>query len=602
MPKKTIVQTFMENAHSYPADTIIKYKPEKGGHYTDCTWSELSKAVTSFACALTNLGLQAGERVAILSFNRLEWIIADLGIMMAGGVVVPIYHTSTAEQTAYIAKDSGAAFVVVEDAEQSAKIRSQIEELPDLRRIVFMDGGPSEDDSNVLKFSELLKEGAAGTQELLDEIASRTNAVNVSDLATIVYTSGTTGPPKGCMISHDNIASVLNSIHQLIQVEPRDNLSLMILPISHLYPRVSGYYYNIFMNIPLAIAESLDTLGQNMTEVHPTYFTSVPRIFEKVYDRIVSAAEQESGFKRTIFRWAVGVGRERSRAVNSGMPLSLGLRAQFALADKLVFGKIRNMLGGRLWFAVSAGAPLSAEVGEFIHSIGIQVLEFYALTETITGTMTTFEQCRYGTVGKPMPGCDVEIAPDGEILIRGNNFMGYYNRPDLTSEVVRDGWCYTGDVGKWDEDGFLLITDRKKDLIITSGGKNISPQNIENLLKRLPLVSMAMVYGDNKKYLTALLTLDEPETQAWAEAQGVSLDSYEEITRSGPIRGFIQEGIDRINGSLARYETIKKFIILPRDLSQEESEITPTLKLKRKAVRTKYGHLLEALYSDEQPR
>jgi long-chain acyl-CoA synthetase len=373
----------------------------------------------------------------------------------------------------------------------------------------------------------------------------------------------------------------------------------MILPLSHLYPRVSGYYYNIYKNIPLAIAESIDTLARNMVEVRPTYFTSVPRIFEKIYTRILSQAEKGSAVRRLIFRWALGVGRQRSRLLNAHRPLSPALKLKFALADKLVFRKIRNALGGRLWFAVSAGAPLSAEVGEFIHSIGIDVLEFYALTETICGTMTTFEQCRFGTVGKPMPGTEVKLAPDGEILIRGNNFMGYYNKPELTADLITDGWCYTGDVGRWDEDAFLVISDRKKELIITSGGKNISPQNIENMLKRIYPISLAMVYGDNKKYLTALITLDQAETEALASEMGVSYRTFEELTQSREIRDLIQKGITEVNSKLARYETIKKFVILPREFSQEDGEITPTLKLKRKSIIRKYGNLLEALYAED---
>ena len=315
------------------------------------------------------------------------------------------------------------------------------------------------------------------------------------------------------MISHRNIASVLASIHELTKIDPKTNLSLMILPISHLYPRVSGYYYNIFMNIPFAIAESLDTLGKNMLEARPTYFTSVPRIFEKLHGRITAAAEKGSLLKRLIFNGAMKIARERSRKINAHQAPGIIFMLKFGIADRLVFRKIRDMLGGRIQFAVSAGAPLSADVGEFVQSLGIRVLEFYALTETITGTMTTFDESRFGTVGKPMPGCEVSLAEDGEILIRGNNFMGYYNRPDLTKEVIKDGWVYTGDIGRWDSEGFLIITDRKKDLIITSGGKNIAPQLIENMLKRIPLVSLPMVYGDQRNYLTALITLDQAEAE-----------------------------------------------------------------------------------------
>jgi long-chain acyl-CoA synthetase len=333
-----------------------------------------------------------------------------------------------------------------------------------------------------------------------------------------------------------------------------------------------------------------------MALIRPTYFASVPRIFEKVHDRITAEATKGSGLKRAIFNWAIETGRRRSRRLNDHRPLSPWLRLEFGLADRLVFRKIRNLLGGRLKFAVSAGAPLAAEVGEFMHSLGVQVLEYYGLTEAIGGTVTTFEDCRYGTVGKPMKGVEVKIATDGEILLKGNNFLGYYNRPDLTAEVLRDGWVHTGDVGRFDEDGFLMITDRKKDLIITSGGKNISPQNIENQLKRIPLVSIPFVYGDNRKYLTALITLDRAETESWARARGFGEKNYEELINSSEIRRLIQEGVDQVNATLPRYETIKDFIILEREFSQDEGEITPTLKVKRKAVVNRFGGRLDDLY------
>ena len=599
MEHRTIVKTFIDNARSFSNDVIIKYKREKGGQYVDLTWEELRDMALSFACGLIDAGMQPGDRLAVLSFNRLEWIVADLGAILAGGANVAIYHTNTPDQCEYIIKDSGARFLVVEDNSQLAKVLAKKTLLKGLAKIVLIEGTAADGDDAIISYETLLNKGAALKTDLQVEIERRSDRVKPEDMATIVYTSGTTGPPKGCMISHSNIAAVLDSIHQLFQLDPKKNLSLMILPLSHLYPRVSSYYYNISMNIPFAIAESLDTLGRNMMEAHPTYIASVPRVFEKVYARIASAAEKGSAFKRLVFRWAVDVGKQRSRKLNAHQTLSPMLKFKFDIADKLVFQKIREMLGGRLWFAVSAGAPLSAEVGEFMHSIGIQILEFYALTETISGTMTTFEHCRYGTVGKPMPGVEVKLAADGEILIRGNNFMGYYNKPELTAEMLMDGWICTGDVGRWDEDRFLIITDRKKDLIITSGGKNISPQNIENMFGSVPLVSHVMVHGDRRQYLTALVTLSQVETEALAEERGISYRTYEELTQSHQIRDQIQKHIDEVNGKLARYQTIKKFVILPREFCQEEGEITPTLKLKRKSIREKYGHMLDSLYEED---
>jgi long-chain acyl-CoA synthetase len=593
---RTITGSFIDNTRNFADDVIIKYKKDKDGPYVDVTWQELERLVFSFASGMIALGMEAGDRLAILSFNRLEWIVADLGTMLAGGIVVPIYHTNTPDQCAYIIQDAGARFVVVEDPTQLAKVLSTIEGLENLAHIILIQGETPAAAEKVISFGELLNRGKK--HDRAHELQNREKQVTLDDMATIVYTSGTTGPPKGCMISHRNIASILESIHELTRIDPRTNLSMMILPISHLYPRVSGYYYNIFMNIPFAIAESLDTLGKNMLEARPTYFTSVPRIFEKLHGRIISAAEKGSLLKRTVFNWAMKIGRERSRKIDAHQAPGLIFMLKFRIADRLVFRKIRDMLGGRIQFAVSAGAPLSADVGEFVQSLGIRVLEFYALTETITGTMTTFDENRLGTVGKPMPGCEVSLAEDGEILIRGNNFMGYYNRPDLTKELIKEGWVYTGDVGRWDSDGFLIITDRKKDLIITSGGKNIAPQLIENMLKRIPLVSLPMVYGDRRNYVTALITLDQAETEALARERGWKYLTYEELIRSPEINAEIGKGVDRVNQELARYETIKKFIILPREFTQEDGEITPTLKLKRKPICEKYRHLLDSMYDE----
>jgi long-chain acyl-CoA synthetase len=596
MTDKTLNSVFCDNARRFPNDVIIKHKPQKGGPYTDLTWSALFDRATAFAAGLISIGLKPGDRLGILSANRIEWIIADLGALLSGAIDVPIYHTNTAEQCAYILADSGSRFVVVEDPTQLSKVLEKRPDLKGLFKIILIEGAPPRGHRDVMTFTELLEQGRSGGATLRTEVDRRASAVTSGDPATIVYTSGTTGPPKGCILSHRNAVFVLDSIKEIIHIDGRSNLSLMILPISHFYPRVSGYYYNIYSNIPFAIAESIDTLAKNMMETSPTYFTSVPRVFEKVYARITAAASGGSAAKRRLFRWAVSVGRRRSRLLNGHERVPVFLGFKFAVADALVFKKIRALLGGRLTFALSAGAPLSAEVGEFIHSIGVQVLEFYGLTETVGGTMTTFEACRYGTVGHPMPGFEVKIAADGEILIRGNNFLGYHNKPELTAETIRGGWCYTGDIGAWDPDGFLVITDRKKDLIITSGGKNISPANIENLLKQIRLVSLPMVYGNNRNFLTALITLDKNETELFAQQHGIPAASFEELTRSPEIMEVIQKGVDSTNGQLAKFETIKKFIVLPREFSQEEGEITPTLKLKRKVITDKYRDLLASLY------
>ncbi len=600
MEHVSIIGAFLENAQKNFFEPIIKYRPVKGGPFTNFSWGELKDAAKSFALGLLSLDLEPEDRVAILAFNRLEWIVADLGSMMAGGVDVPIYHTNTPDQCAYILNDSGARFLVVEDLVQLYKIQLKLGELKHLEKIILMEGLPPEGDESILTYAELLERGKAGRGELAEVLSGRIERISSEDMATIVYTSGTTGPPKGCMVSHGNTLRVLESIDKLIRIDPAENLSLLILPLSHFYPRVSGYYYNIFKAVPLAIAESINTLAQDMNDVQPTYFCCVPRVLEKVQARITGNAEKGSFVKRRLFRWALDVGRQRSRLANNKAPMSKSLAWQFKRADRLVFQRIRERLGGRLRFAVSAGAPLSADVGEFVDALGVQVIEFYGLTETLGGTMTTFDECRYGTVGKPMPGFEIQLAPDGEILIQGNNFMGYFNQPDMTDEVLRDGWCYTGDVGRWDDDGFLIITDRKKDLIITSGGKNISPQNLENVIKEIPLVANALVYGDRRKYLSALITLDPDSLAEFAAEKNIDDDSLDAMTRHPEINALIDREMERINGKLAPYETIKKYTVLDRDFTQEEGEITPTLKLKRKVIVEKYQSQLESMYEADE--
>ncbi|HPR52783.1 MAG TPA: AMP-dependent synthetase/ligase [Deltaproteobacteria bacterium] len=600
MELQTINQVFIENVRKFSQDVIIKYKRDKGGEFLDLTWADLGSAAYSFASGLIMKGMNPGDRISFLLANRLEWIVADLGTILAAGINAAIYHTNTPEQCAYIIKDSGSRYIIVEDHVQLEKILSRKHELKDLELIILIDGEPPADQNMVVSYSSLLEEGNRALETTREEINRRGAEVKLDDMATIVYTSGTTGPPKGCMLSHRNSSFVLNSIDEMhtdLFTSGLD-LSIMLLPLSHFYPRISSYYINIYKNIPLVIAESIDTLVSNMVETRPSYFCCVPRVLEKLHAKVVSTAEKGPALRRLIFNWAIRTGTKRSRSLNAHKPLSLFLMLQYRIAYALVFKKVQDLLGGQIRFAVCAGAPLSADVGEFIHSMGIQVIEFYGLTETIGGTMTTMDHCRYGTVGKAMPGFDVHVASDGEILIKGNNFMGYHNKDELTAEILKDGWCYTGDIGYWDDDGFLHITDRKKDLIITSGGKNISPQNLENMLKAIPLVSNAMVYGDRRKYLTALLTLEKEETEALAKEKGIAFSNFEELTQNPEVRKNLRKSIDQMNSELAQYETIKDFAILPRDLSLEEGEITPTLKLKRKIITEKYSDVLTSMYEE----
>ena len=594
----TIGAMFATQARENPHGMIVRYRPASGASYVDLTWEQLEEKVVHFATALIDRGFLPGDRLAILAFNRLEWLIADLGTLMAGGVDVPIYHTNTSAQCEYILNDSKARFVIVENETQLAKIHACASNLKHLEHIIIMDAPASDHDDEVITWDILMQSGAEKANALKSERENRIAQIRPEDLATVVYTSGTTGPPKGCMVSHQNTLFVLASIDKMHNIDSRTNLSLLALPLSHFYPRVSGYYFNLYKNIPLALAESMDTLATDLVDTAPTYFCCVPRILEKVYARIAGTAEKGSKLKRMLFTWAIGRGHDHFRRVNVAIFEPMVNRILFVLADRLVLGKIRSRFGGRLFFAVSAGAPLAAEVAEFIQSICVKVIEFYGLTETLGGTMTTLDACHYGTVGKAMPGFDIKLAEDNEILIRGNNFMGYLNNPDQTSAIIRDGWCYTGDVGRWQDDN-LVITDRKKDLIITSGGKNISPQNLENkIVRMIGVVSNAMVFGDNRKYLTVLLTLDPELTLALAQEKGFGFEDYASLTQSPEIRNYIQMQMDAVNDELPSYETLKKFTILPREFSMEKGELTPTLKLKRKVIRDKFGDLLASHYTD----
>lgn len=599
MVHQTIIDVFQKNVEKLGQQPFIYHKQKAENSYTSVSWQQLSEMTREFAAGMIKIGMEPGDRLAMILFNCLEWIVADLGTFQAGGVDIPVYHTNTADQCIFIVNDAECKFVMVEDLVQLEKLVEKKSEIKHVEKIILVKGNiPKKQKDWVISYADLMGLGKRHQQELDGEISIVKKGITIDQMATIVYTSGTTGPPKGCMVSHENIVKVLGAIDEMHEIDAETNRSLLVLPLSHFYPRVSGYYFNLFKGIPLALGESIDTLAANLAEVRPTYFCCVPRILEKVYAKIQNTTEKGSVIQKAIFNWAMNVGKAKMRQQQTiGQRLSLGLSFQSLIADRLVFKKIRGRLGGELSFVVSAGAPLLAEVGEFVYCLGIKVIEFYGLSESLGGTMTTLDVCRYGTVGKPMPGFDVKLADDGEILIHGNNFMGYYNNPEKTNEVLKEGWCYTEDIGLFDDEGFLKVIDRKKDLIITSGGKNIAPQNLENtVISQISLVSNAMVYGDMKNYLTILLTLDPEAVKEFAEDRGLTTNNYEEILQSTEVNGYVQEQLNTVNSCLAKFETLKKFVILPREFSMEDGEITPTLKLKRKIVKNKFKHLMEALY------
>lgn len=566
------------------------------GTWQAISWQAMSNNVRHIAQGLLVLGLQVGDRVALLANSRAEWVQCDLAIMAAAGITVPIYPSLPPDQTAYILHDAEATMVVVETPAQLDKVAQVRHALPALRHIILLDGQPPVSDTRLLTLQELMARGAAAVEApaVLDE---RLRGLTPDHEATYVYTSGTTGPPKGVVQTHGNHLCMVQSIGAIIAAQEGD-VDLLFLPLAHAFARLEAFL-GLYLGLTTAFAESIDALAANMREVRPMLVFSVPRVYEKIYARVQAAGNSGSPLKRAIFQWSVGVGRRVSQRQQRRQPVPCGLRLQQRLAHRLVFQQLHQSLGGRLRFCVSGGAPLAQEIAEFFHAAGILILEGYGLTETCPAlTANRYDQYKFGTVGLPLPGVELRIAPDGEILARGPNVAkGYYKRPAETAEVfLDDGWFATGDIGEIDAEGFLRITDRKKDLIITAGGKNIAPQPLENLLKTDPYISQAMVYGDRRPYLTAVVTLDLEETRRYARAHGIAGETLPELAAQPQVQQLLESRVAQLNRQLAPYETIKKIFIAPNDFTPETGELTPTLKVRRKVVSQQYAAQIEQLY------
>jgi len=612
---QTMIDLFVDRVAQSGEHEALRHK--KNGSWHSLSWKEWSTAAREIAGGLRSLGIESGDRVSILANTRFERVYCDIGVLCAGGTTVPIYPSSTPEQCEYILNNCGAKILVVEDPHQLEKLfdpdvagkldsiskviwlsdTAQLER-PDHkgRKTVNMAEVLPEDKADwVMSLKELRELGRKWLADNSDGLENIASDLDPDQAATIVYTSGTTGPPKGVVLTHKNITFEGNALRDLLGLEA-DDVQLLFLPLAHIFARLMEFMA-ITVGFKTAFAEGVPQLIQNMGEVQPTFMGAVPRVYEKAYAKIKAnfAAKRKKAITRMLIDWAMKQGAERSRRLKANESAdTFGIR----LADKLVFSKVQATFGGRLRFFVSGGAPLAAEIANFFHRAGILVLEDYGLTEvTAASHVNRPDQYRFGTVGPALPGVEVQIAADGEILIRGDNVMqGYYNQPEATAEAINaEGWFHTGDIGVI-EDGFLRITDRKKDIIVTAGGKNVAPQNIENAFKTLcPLASQMMVYGDKRKFLSAIVTLSEEALLPWAQTQGLS-GGYAELTQTAEARAVVQVHIDQLNADLASYETIKKFAILDRDFDQETGELTPTLKVKRKFCSQKFEQTLEAFY------
>jgi long-chain acyl-CoA synthetase len=597
MAVETLNDVFLRTI-SIPRPSVMKHK--KNGRWLDITIPEFTAMVRHFSTALRGMGVKPGDRVAILSENRPEWTISDFAILAAGGVSVPIYPTLLARQIEYILNDSASSIVVVSDEAQLEKILAVLPHCPSIHRLIVCDP-PSILSEAAISFHAALARGeeiekSEGRERFDELLRSR----KPDDVATLVYTSGTTGSPKGAMLTHGNIASNIEATIALVEVQV-GYIALSILPLSHILERTADFAF-LACGGTIAYAENVNKVADNLQEVQPHVFAAVPRLFEKMQARILDTVADAPPARQKIFHWALDLGKRRLpyRIEHKRMPRKLAIQSFFA--DKLVFRKIYEKLGGRVRFVLSGGAPLSPELAAFFIGAGVEILEGYGLTETSPViALNTMRDRRLGTVGKVIPGVEVKIADDGEILSRGPHIMkGYFNSPEATAQAIDpDGWFHTGDIGEIDADGFLKITDRKKDIIINAYGKNIAPQPLEGLLKTSPFIGTPVLLGDRRKFLSALLVPNFEMLEREARHQGISWTSREEFVKDPRVRLIIQKEIDRFNQSLDRQEKIRRFAILPEDFSIEGGEITPSLKVKRKVVDEKYKSLIDQMYADE---
>jgi long-chain acyl-CoA synthetase len=590
----SIGRMFLDRVEATPDREAYRY-PDGSG-WASLTWRQTKDRVWRIGAGLLAAGVQAEERVSIAASTRMEWILADLAINSIGAATTTVYPSTNPDDVAHILSDSSTKLAFAEDDEQVKKILEHRAQLPELSKIVVFDG--EGDGDFVMSLAELEELG----RELLEKTPSAVDdalaPIGSETLATLVYTSGTTGRPKGVRLVNDNwvyegvAADALNILNI-------NDVQYLWLPLSHVFGKTLEAI-QLRVGFATAVDGNLDRIVENLGVVKPTFMAGAPRIFEKVRAKVITGVEEEGGAKKKIFDWAFGVGFKVSRLQQAGKSPSGLLAFQHGLADRLVFSKIKNRLGGRIRFFISGSAKLSQDVAEWFHAAGMTILEGYGLTETSAAIFVNVPQdCRFGTVGPPLPGTEVKIADDGEVLVRGPAVMrGYHNLPDLTAETLtEDGWYHTGDIGELDN-GYLRITDRKKDFIKTSGGKYVAPQKIEVIFKAVsPQASQIVVHGDGRNYCTALITLDPEAIQEWAKHHDVGSMSYEELTRSPMVRELVQGHIDQLNARLDRWETIKKFEILPNDLTIESGDMTPSMKVKRKAVEKRYMDVLDRMYA-----
>ncbi len=591
---QNIASMFLTQANRFGERTALLVK--KNGCYHSISWSEFRRNVERVGLALQKLGVRKGDRVALLSENRPEWAFVDLGALGIGAVTVPIYATSSAKEIEYVLNHSSAKIIFVSTAEQLQKLKA---DQPLLAKIVLFEDVP-DSGPKCLSWQKFYSLAELSDAKLDQCFQLESQSVKPDDYATIIYTSGTTGPPKGVLLSHRNFLVNALDAQEVIGLGEHDT-TLSFLPLSHVFERLAGFYFPVMVGATIAYAENMNQVPQNLLEVRPTCACAVPRLYEKIHAQVMEKIQEAPSIKKKLIQWAFQTGYETIPFRISQKTLPVLLQLKYQIANLLLFKKLKNQFGGRLRFFISGGAPLPKALGEFFYAAGIVILEGYGLTETSPViSVNRPNRLRFGTVGVPFKSVEVKIADDGEILVKGPSVMvGYYQDENATSEVIKDGWFYTGDIGKFDEDQFLVITDRKKDIIVTSGGKNVSPQNIENMIKRSPAIQQVVVLGDQHHYLVALVL---PNFDYVCQKLGFSNETRANMAANPKVLDLMRCEIDQQGCDLANYEKIKYFRILCEELTQGNGELTPTLKVKRKVVSERYQNLIESMYQEGEEK
>ena len=601
LSEKTMNDVFRNRANKYGNRLAIEKK--MNGVWHGATWNEYYDRARAVGLGLWSLGLRNGNTVSLLSDNRLEWLYADMGSLGIGVCVIPVYPTLVSEEIEYIINNSESKVIVPENKNQLKKILEIVDNCPSIEKIIVMEEKDAAGHPKVMSFKDLMELGRRKHAEDPSLFEKLSQEVMVDDLATIVYTSGTTGLPKGAMITHGNIFWVVQSLNAIKPPFASDkDCTVPFLPLSHVFERIAGHFNGMYCGITSSYAESIDTLLADFEEKRPTMILAVPRVCEKVYQKIMAQVKEQSPFKQKVFAWGQKVGNRISELREKHKRIPLFLKLKYKIAYAVIFKKLQDKLGGRVTWMTASGAPTAEEIIRFFNAAGITVIQGYGMTETTApATMQSMADYRIGTTGKPIPGQDIKIAADGEILIKGGNVIkGYWKLPNETREAFTpDGYFMSGDIGMFDDEGNLLITDRKKDLIITSGGKNVAPQKIENMFKSDPLFTQFIVIGERKKYLTGLCNINPEEAALLATKNDITFNNPAELLENQKFLDIVQKHVEERNSHLAKYESIKSIRIVKSDFSQEGGELTPSLKLKRKVVLQKYKSLIDDMYRKE---